>query len=64
MTFEAGLLIGIAAALLIVATFGKQILPAIPGRSRPELAMRPTARVALFVLGGVFLILGLSSLLT
>ncbi|HEX5434175.1 MAG TPA: hypothetical protein VFY05_08055, partial [Candidatus Angelobacter sp.] len=59
-----GLLIGIAIVFLVVGVFGTKLLPAVPGRSRPELAMRPTARVALFVLCGVFLVLGVSRLMT
>lgn len=64
MTSEAVLLIVIAVVFLLAAIFSKYLVPRIPGRSRPQYAMRPTARVALFVLSGVFLLLGISRLLT
>jgi hypothetical protein len=61
---EAVLLIVIAVILLVVGAFGKQLIPSVRGAGRPEIAMAPTARVALFVLSGVFFLLGISRLIT
>jgi hypothetical protein len=64
VTAEAVLLIVIAVVLLLVGVFGKQLLPSVSRQKRPEIAMAPTARVALFVLSGVFFLLGISRLIT
>ena len=54
----------IAVVLLLVGVFGRQLLPSVSRQKRPEIAMAPTARVALFVLSGVFFLLGISRLIT
>jgi hypothetical protein len=64
VTGEAVLLIVIGLVLLLVGVFGAQLLPSVSRTKRPEIAMAPTARVALFVLSGVFFLLGISRLIT
>ena len=64
VTGEAVLLIVIGVIFLLVGIFGRQLLPAVSREKRPEIAMAPTARVALFVLSGVFFLLGISRLMT
>jgi hypothetical protein len=64
MQSEAILLIIIAAIFLITGIFGKQS-PRAPGdRDRPRFPFNPATRVALFVLAAVFLLLGISRLMT
>ncbi len=64
MHSEAILLIVVAAICLITGIFGKQSPRRAGDRQRPRFPFNPTTRVALFALAAVFLLLGISRLMT
>ncbi len=64
MQAEAILLIVVAVIFLITGIVGKQSPKGAADRNRPRFPFNPATRVALFALAAVFLLLGISRLMT